>query len=150
NVPGTKGRFIEFDASGVRGSGVIEKQDASAFFRSTLKGAYVLSLAGKDSVDARIGALGIFVFDGVGNILGGSMDVNDGGTVSPTFASFRGSYRVDSSGRGTANLSIPGFAGGAFRFAFQVVSATKLLLISIDPLSQNNPVFSGPAELQSG
>jgi hypothetical protein len=48
------------------------------------------------------------------------------------------------------NLSIPGFAGGSFRFAFYVVSATKLLFISTDQLSPNNPLFGGPAELQSG
>src|SRR6202008_5005433 len=35
-------------------------------------------------------------------------------------------------------------------FAFYVVSATKLLFISTNPLSSNNPLFSGPAELQSG
>jgi len=150
NVTGTKARFIEFDASGIRGSGELEKQDPSAFGVSLLKGAYVLRLAGKDSMDARIGALGIFDFDGTGNILGGSLDVNDGGTLSPTFASFGGIYRVASTGRGIANLSIPGFAGGSFRFAFYVVSATKLLFISTDQLSPNNPLFGGPAELQSG
>ncbi len=150
NVAGTKGRFIEFDASGIRGSGEFEQQDSSAFDGSALKGAYVLRLAGTDSLNARIGALGIFDFDGAGNILGGSLDVNDGGTLSPTFASFKGIYRVDSTGRGIANLSIPGFAGGSFRFAFYVVSATKLLFISTDQLSPNNPLFGGPAELQSG
>ena len=150
NVTGTKARFIEFDASGIRGSGELEKQDPSAFGVSLLKGAYVLRLAGKDSMDARIGALGIFDFDGTGNILGGSLDVNDGGTLSPTFASFGGIYRVASTGRGIVNLSIPGFAGGSFRFAFYVVSATKLLFISTDQLSPNNPLFGGPAELQSG
>jgi len=150
NVAGTKARFIEFDASGIRGSGEFDKQDPSAFDRSELKGAYVLKLAGTDSLNMRIGALGIFDFDGTGNILGGSMDVNDGGTLSPTFASFKGIYRVDSTGRGTANLSIPGFAGGAFRFAFYVISTTKLLFISTDQLSPSNPLFGGPAELQSG
>ena len=150
NVAGTKARFIEFDASGIRGTGEFEQQDSSAFGRSALKGAYVLSLAGTDSLNSRIGALGIFDFDGSGNILGGSLDVNDGGTLSPTFASFKGIYRVDSTGRGIANLSIPGFAGGAFSFAFYVVSATKLLFISTDQLSPNNPLFGGPAELQSG
>jgi len=150
NVAGTKARFIEFDASGIRGAGEIDKQDPSAFKVSLLKGAYVLKLAGIDTLNARIGALGIFDFDGGGNILGGSMDVNDGGTVSPTFASFAGIYRVDSTGRGIANLNIPGFAGGAFRFAFYVVSTTKLLFISMDQLSPSNPLFGGPAELQSG
>jgi hypothetical protein len=150
NMAGTSGRFIEFDASGIRGSGVIEKQDPTAFALSTFKGAYVVSLAGKDSLGERIGALAILDFNSAGAIVGGSMDVNDGGTVSPTFGSFQGIYRIDSTGRGIVNLSIPGFAGGSFRFAFYVVSANKLLLTSTDQLSPSNPIFSGPAELQSG
>ncbi len=150
NMAGTSGRFIEFDASGIRGSGVIEKQTPTSLTLATFKGAYIVSLAGKDTTGDRIGALAILDFNGAGAIVGGSMDVNDGGTVSPTFGSFHGVYRIDSTGRGIVNLSVPGFAGGSFRFAFYVVSASKLLVISIDQLSANNPVFSGPAELQSG
>ena len=150
NIAGTKARFIEFDSTGIRGSGVFEQQDPSAFSVSALKGAYVLRLSGSNSGGARIGALGLLYFDGTGNIFGGSMDVNNGGTVKPTFASFSGVYRVDPTGRGTANLTIPGFLGGGFRFAFYVVSAEKQLYISIDQLSAKNPLFSGPAELQLG
>jgi len=150
NVTATGGGFIEFDSTGIRGSGRFEAQDSSAFTISALKGAYVLSLAGKDSAGNRIGALGIIDLDGSGSIFGGSMDVNDGGIVAPTYASFNGIDRVESTSRGILDLSIPGFAGGSFRFAFYVVSAQKLFLVSIDPLSSNNPIFSGPVELQSG
>ena len=150
NLLGTKGRLISFDQSGVRGSGVIERQDPTAFDPSILAGGYVLKLAGMDAYGARIGALGLIFTDGNGFISGSSLDVNDGGIVSPTFATFSGSYIVDSTGRGTATLSIPGFDGGTFDFAFYVVSANELLLISVDPLSFGNPIFSGSAELQSG
>jgi hypothetical protein len=57
---------------------------------------------------------------------------------------------VTSNGRGTLGLSIPGFDGGSFNFAIYVVSANEFLAISLDPLSTDNPLFSGPAELQSG
>jgi hypothetical protein len=150
NLLGTKGRLISFDQSGVRGSGVIERQDPTAFDPSVLSGGYVLKLAGMDVFGARIGALGLIFPDGNGFISGSSLDVNDGGSVSPTFATFSGIYSVDSTGRGTATLSIPGFDGGTFDFAFYVVSANELLLISVDPLSFDNPIFSGPAELQTG
>jgi hypothetical protein len=150
NSAGTNGRFIEFDDSGVRGSGIIEQQDTTAFTLAALHGPYVLSLAGEDSAGDRIGALGIFDFDGSGGIVGGSMDVNDGGTVLPTYGSVQGSYSVAGTGRGIANLSVPGFAGGTFQFAFDVVSANELLLISTTSLSSSNPIFSGPAQLQSG
>jgi hypothetical protein len=150
NSTGTNGRFIEFDDSGVRGSGIIEQQDTTAFTLGALKGPYVLSLTGRTSVGTRIGALAIFDFDGSGDIVGGSMDINDGGTILPTLASFQGIYRVDSTGRGIVNLSIPGFAGGALQLAFYVVSANKLLLVSTSLLSPGNAIFGGMAELQSG
>jgi Fe-S cluster assembly iron-binding protein IscA len=150
NQPGTKGRFIEFDDSGIRGSGVVERQDPSAFGASSLSGGYVLGLTGKDNVADRIAMIGVMYPNGSGSVSAGSIDVNDAGVLSPTIASLHGTYKVDPSGRGTASLSIPGFAGGSFTFAFYVISTNKLLMVSIDPLSANNPIFAGSAELQSG
>jgi Fe-S cluster assembly iron-binding protein IscA len=151
NLLGTKGRFISFDNSGVRGSGVLELQDPAAFDASVISGGYVFNLTGMDSTNQRIGALGLIFPSGSGFISGSSLDVNDGGAVFPTFATFDGVYSVDdATGRGTATLSIPGFDGGIFNFAFYVVSANEFLMISTDPLSFDNPIFSGPAELQTG
>jgi hypothetical protein len=153
NKLGTKGRLISFDQSGVRGSGVLERQDPTAFDASVLMGGYVLNLTGWDFfAGTRIGALGLIFLDGSGFISGASMDVNDGGNVSPTYATFSGSYSVDdSTGRGTATLNIPGFDGGTFDFAFYIVSANEILLESVDALSYFTPnVFGGPAELQTG
>jgi hypothetical protein len=145
---GAKGHFIEFDQSGIYGSGIIEQQDPSAFTTAGLSGSYVLKLTGNDSVAHRIGAVGqIYCKAGVVSI--GSLDVNDGGVVSPTHAPFEGDYRVESTGRGTVDLSIPGFDGGSFEFAVYVVSSSEYFMISIDPLSSKNPVFSGVAELQT-
>jgi Fe-S cluster assembly iron-binding protein IscA len=150
NSTNTGGRFIELDTTGIRGSGLFEKQDVSAFAVAALKGSYVASLAGEDSAGNRIGSLALLYFTGLGSIPGGTMDVNDGGIAPPTFGALNGVYRVDPTGRGTLNLSVPGFDGGSFRFAFYVVSAQKLLLVSIDRLSSDNPIFSGPAEVQTG
>ena len=88
NLLGTKGSLISFDSSGVRGSGVLEKQDPTAFDPSVFSGGYVLKLTGMDVYGARIGALGLIFPDGNGFISGSSLDVNDGGSVSPTFATF--------------------------------------------------------------
>jgi hypothetical protein len=150
NLLDTKGRFITFDDSGVRGSGVIERQDPTAFDPSVLANGYVMALSGADQGGARVGALGLMFPDGSGFISGSTLDVNDGGSVAPTFASFSGVYNVDPTGRGTATLLIPGFGGGIFDFAFYVVSANEFLMISIDPLFQNGVIFGGPAELQNG
>jgi Fe-S cluster assembly iron-binding protein IscA len=151
NLLGTKGRFISFDNSGVRGSGVLELQDPTAFDASILAGGYAFNLTGMDSGGSRVGALGLIFPDGSGFVSGSSLDVNDGGIVAPTFGTFDGIYSVDdTTGRGTATLSIPGFGGGTFNFAFYIVSANEFLMISTDPLFLNGLIFSGPAELQSG
>lgn len=150
NPLGTKGRFISFDNSGTRGGGVIERQDQTAFDPSVLQGGYALNLTGMNEFGQRIGALGLIFPDGSGFISGSSLDVNEGGNISPTFATFNGTYNVDASGRGTTSLQIPGFDGGTFHFAFYVVSANEFLMVSIDPLSGDNPIFGGPAELQTG
>lgn len=147
---GKKGRFIEFDSTGVRGSGIIKRQDPTAFDPSAFTGGYVFSLAGMETAGLRIGALGLIFPDGSGFISGSSLDVNDGGQVSPTFATFNGLYSVEANGRGTMTLAVPGFAGGVFNFAFYVVSANEFLLQSIDIFSDSNPIFNGPAEIQTG
>lgn len=150
NTLGTKGRFISFDSSGVRGSGVIERQDTSAFDPSVLANGYVLGLSGEDGYGARVGALCLMFPDGAGFIAGSTCDVNDGGSVAPTYASFSGSYTVDSTGRGTATLLIPGLGSGVLDFTFYVVSANEFLIISADPIGQNNFILGGPAEIQNG
>jgi len=150
NTLGTKGRFISFDQSGVRGSGVIERQDPTAFDPSVLSNGYVLGLSGEDSGGGRVGALGLIFPDGFGFISGSTLDVNDSGSVAPTYASFSGIYSVDSTGRGTATLLIPGLGSGIFDFAFYVVSANEFLLVSTDPIGQNNFILGGPAEIQNG
>ncbi len=150
NTLGTIGSLVVFDNSGLHGSGVIKLQDTTAFDPSLISGGYVLSLAGMDSFGSRIAALGLIFPSGSGFISGASLDVNDGGSVSPTFGSFFGQYDVDGTGRGTAMLTIPGFDGGTFNFAFYVVSTNELLFVSVDQLSFENPIFSGPAEFQTG
>ncbi len=147
---GDKGRFIEFDESGIRGAGVLERQDATAFKTSAFSGGYAISLNGQNVTGARIGAVGVMYPSGSGAISGGSLDVNDGGAVSPTFGSFNGILSVAGSGRGLSTLNITGFDGGTFNFALYVISRSEFFMVSLDLLSANNPLLAGSAELQSG
>ena len=150
NSLGTKGRFISFDQSEVRGSGVIERQDPTAFDPSVFANGYVMGLSGEDSAGGRVAALGLIFPDGVGFISGSSMDINDAGSVAPTYPTFSGIYSVDSTGRGTMTLLIPALGSGVLDFSFYVVSANEFLLVSTDPIFQNNLILGGPAELQNG
>jgi len=141
--------FIEFDTTGVRGSGILKAQNPADFSDAALTNNYVLSLGGADAAGSRLGALGVIGFN-AGKITGNLMDVNDGGVDAPPFIGFPGNYNIAANGRGTASLFIQGFEGGTFHLALYVVSAQEVFTISTDTLSANNPVFSGEVLQQSG
>jgi hypothetical protein len=144
------GSLIESDTSGISGSGIMKIQSPSAFTPSAFTGGYAIGLTGADSSGARIAAVGSIFPSGVGSISGSSLDVNDGGSTMPTFATFSGTYNVDSTGHGRATFVIPGFAGGIFNFVLYAVSANECFLLSINQLGDANPVFAGVMEAQTG
>jgi len=144
------GNLIESDNSGILGSGVIKLQDPSAFNPSAFSGGYALSLTGADAGGGRIAAVGSIFPSGVGTISGSSLDVNDAGDSMPTFGTFSGTYSVDGTGHGKVSFVIPGFDGGTFNFALYVISASEYFMVSIDPLTVNNPLFAGMVERQTG
>ncbi len=150
NQSGVLARFIETDASGIRGAGIMKAQDTKAFNEGALSGGYTVGLTGSDARSARIAALADLFFSGSGFIAGSSMDVNDGGNTLPNLSRFSGAYTVASDGRGTTSLTIPGFDGGTFHFAVYVVNASEFFLLSTDQLSFENPLMNGDALLQSG
>ena len=144
------GKLIESDNSGIVGSGVIKLQDPAAFNPSAFTGGYAISLTGADVGGGRIAAIGSIFPSGAGTISGSSLDVNDAGDTMPTFATFSGTYSVDGNGHGKATFVIPGLDGGTFNFALYAISATECFVVSIDPLSANNPIFAGMLEAQIG
>ena len=146
---GQSARFIEFDTSGVRGSGILKARTASQFSNSTLNGTYVLGVTGEESSSARVGVLGSLIFNGAGAISGSALDVNDGGNILPTFINFPGNYSIDSTGRGTAALFLSGFASSTLHFAAYVVSSTDVFLVSTDPFVAPSPILSGELSQQS-
>jgi len=150
SADGKSARFIEFDSSGVRGSGVLKAQNTSAFSRGALIGSYVSVLSGADSTGGRFGALALLFYNGLGSITGSTWDVNDNGTAPPPFAGFPGTYTVLSNGRGSEILFIQGFDGATFHLTLYVVSSQEVFVISSDALSAGHPIFSGVALLQSG
>jgi hypothetical protein len=143
-------RMIEADGSGIRGTGVIKRQNPAAFSNAGVAGGYTVNLTGVDSAGGRLAALSSIFPSGTGVVSGSAMDVNDAGFIPATFINFSGSYGVGTNGRGTLTLTVPNFAGGKFNFAIYVVSSSEFFVLSTDLLSSANPLFSGPALLQSG
>lgn len=150
NQTASSAQMVRFDTSGTRASGVFKMQDPSAFDPTAFANGYAVELSGFDFAGGRIGALGLIYPSGLGTISGSSLDVNDAGNVFPTFGTFTGTYAIPASGRGALSLVIPGFDGGVFNFSMYVISLNEVFLISLDPVSENNPLFSGTGELQVG
>jgi hypothetical protein len=124
------------------GSGRLDLQDTSAFSNSALSSNYVFNLNGADGGGLSFSSIGFMTLNGRGAISGGSLDSNDNGGVAFGVPA-SGSYTTASNGRGTLTLN-GNF--GVYEFAFYVVSAQRLRLVSIGSLG--GPVWSGIADAQ--
>jgi hypothetical protein len=144
------GSVISYDATNLfLLSGILLKQDTSAFSTSKFSGKYALGLAGVDASEDRYVMAGAFTSDGQGNLTNGELDADEIGP-GPTNTTFSASnFTVANSGRGTASLDITALGSG--NFAFYVVNATELLVIQTDAITGPlGSVLTGQVQQQSG
>jgi hypothetical protein len=156
-------RIIEFDdttGSGKRGSGVLKPSTTPATATSGISGHFALLFDGPtyeiSMAQAKQALVCSFQTDGAGNIVAGTADWNEAGSMAADLTGLKGSYSVDSFGHGL--LTVSGFTpggsvGGIFRFSFYQVSPGEWLAISIDPQNANSPIpplFSGSVLQQTG
>jgi len=111
-----------FDATGTA-TGQANLQDPTFFNAGGLTGTYVFDFSGVHGA-APLSQIGEFTSDGLGNITGGLLDTNDGGTISAQ-APFMGTYSVNSDGRGTASF-------GSQNFSFYIVSQGSAKFVGTD------------------
>ena len=142
-----RGRLVGLNDS--RTSGVLAKQDTTAFSTAAITGGYAFGLTGTSSTDFSIQggdpvsvsdtlvADGRFTASG-GSLSAGQIDVhslgvafNSSGTPAANLP-FAGTYAVDTNGRGTAVLTFAGQDPNLSNFSFYVISATELLFIELD------------------
>jgi len=98
-------------------------------FSLGLSGIYVFDFAGVQGSNA-LSQIGEFTANSAGNVTGGSMDINDGGTISSLVPITSGAYILNSStGRGTMNFAA---SGTTFNFAFYMVSQGSAKFVGID------------------
>lgn len=140
-ISNQQARLIADDTAS-NGSGRFDLQDTSAFANSSLSGNYVFNLNGTDGSGLSFSSIGFINLNGRGLVSNGSLDSNDNGGVTFGIPA-SGAYTTASSGRGTLTLS---GLFGTYSFAFYVVSAQKLRLVSIGSLG--GPVWSGTADFQ--
>lgn len=129
--------FLDDNGSGQIGSGMLVKQDATAFTQASFAGTYAFGLTGQNPSVQRAAELGFITYDNAGHVTSATDDFNDNGTVGS--GSFTGTYTgPDANGRilqTQTNHTSPDTA-------IYVVSANEGLAVTINPRS-TNPLLAG-------
>jgi hypothetical protein len=157
----TRGRMIELDNEQIWTTGLLAKQDPTAFSTAAITGGYAFGLSGTAGSGFPLNAVGRFTASG-GSLSAGLTDVyglglteSGSGTVSAGLRlPFSGVYQVSANGRGTAVFTFTAQDPAFSNFAFYVVSASELLLVETDTCQSGICTFkggiSGEALQQSG
>ena len=132
------GLVISFDNTDTA-SGSLDLQNSSAFSLASLAGSFAFNLSGINDVGAADATAGAFTFNSSGNITTGIQDFSDDGAVTQS-APITGTLTNPTTGRGTLSLTTN---EGALTFAYYVIDATHLRLVSLDTTSV--PILSGDA-----
>ena len=151
------GHIIFYDSSNVKASGVLRKQDTSAFSTSKIKGNYAFGFAGVDAAfggatSARYVTAGQFDSNGTGTLSGSyDSDIYGNGVVSDqTLSTSDLSVVSGTTGRGTVSITFNNSNAyhGTLNFVFYVVSATELLVMEDDAAGYS--LLTGQVVGQSG
>ncbi|HWF39020.1 MAG TPA: Ig domain-containing protein [Candidatus Acidoferrales bacterium] len=142
DATGAHGRLIEFDATGVRGSGRVEKQSVSVCTFNTISGEYAVGITGTATglggfTAGPVALAGRFTASppgsaaGTGSIGNGEMDANAPGFTSYAQETVSGTYQTTSqTARCTATIfpaSLP-----SMKFSAYPVSASEYFLVETD------------------
>jgi len=168
DTTGSHGRVIEFDSSGNRGSGQIEKQSVTTCAFNTMTGEYAVGITGNSAdlggfTAGPVALAGRFTASppanssGQGSIGNGEMDANTPGFTSPAQETVSGTYQTTSQIARCVATIVPASLP-SLTFSAYPVSASEFFLIEIDPVTANTPFltigtlmqqvgypFSGPA-----
>ena len=147
--------IIEFDDSTGgfimvrRNSGVLLKQDTSAFSTSSINGSYAFGFVGIDSSKNRFGMAGaVSTARWNGELYSGVLDSDDSSSGASGAVSITGgAYTVASYGRGTATI---GNAQGSLLVTASTLSVKRTARVGIDTFrAGGNPLVSGTILQQS-
>ncbi len=151
---GNTGRLAQFDGLGTA-KGTLEPQTSTTAFGNA---SYVFRAAGVDSgnnsvgVPEPMGTVGQFTADGAGNITGGTVDINDFGTLTALTPLTASTYSsADANGRGTGLLAVATSGSGStttfINFTFYVVNSSKINFVQNDAAPAT--AVAGVAEVQN-
>jgi len=156
---GSQGRMIEFDSTGIRGSGDLEARSLSACSASTFNGNYVFGLSGQqaqtsDSVAGPLAIVGTFVATppasgSSGSIASSEFDANTPTKITTLSKTLSGTYAASAeTTRCTMSFSssLPNM-----NFAVYPVTNRFSFVIETDTIGPTTPILSsGTMETQLG
>jgi len=156
---GSHGRMIEFDSSGIRGSGQIEKRTVSTCVANTLSGPYAYGLAGNAVSSTLTGAgpvvvVGSFIATppagaGAGSIGTGESDANLPSGITPGDQTVSGSYQTTSQSTRCSMSLLQKI--GTMSFSVYPVSLSEAFLVETGQVNSNEPfLMSGKLLQQRG
>jgi hypothetical protein len=144
-----EGSVVEFDSSGYLMSGVIELQNSASFLKQDIAGNYALGFTGSGMAGDRLAVAGQFTADGSGGITGGVFDADDSGTPTTGGAiDSTSAYNVDTT-TGRCALTLSGISPAPSGYVAYIVSASRLLVLSMDTASTSGLV-TGEIDEQTG
>ena len=145
------GHMISFDNTGALTSGLLRKQQTTAFSTGEIKNNYAFELVGSSGGSSRFAMAGEFNSTGSGT-LSGEVDADSGGSGSgsgPVNVTLSASdFSVASTGRGTASITFTSEA--TINFAFYVVNSSEMLMMAVDTSQTPPMVIAGQVLQQSG
>jgi hypothetical protein len=132
-------RFIQNGGSGNQGTGYIRKvTSVTKITISQLAAFWAYGAQGADASQARYAAAGTFQSDSSGNWTNVEDDINDNGSVThDTTATGKFTFIDPVTQRGTATITANSVTTN---YVFYAVSASELIMLSIDPVSASAPL----------
>lgn len=150
---GSHGRLIEFDASGIRGSGQLEKQSLNTCVSNTISGDYALGLTGNAAAVAGVSPAGPVamagrltatppaIAGGQGSLGNGEMDANTPGFVTINPASVSGIFQTTSQAT-RCTMTVTPSSLASMTFSVYPVSATESFLVETDAVNSTTPFLT--------
>lgn len=152
DATGAHGRLIEFDSTGVRGSGQLEQQTQSTCAFNTISGEYAVGITGNalgqgGFTPGPVALVGRFTASppsgasGLGSIGNGEMDANTPGVSSFAQQTLVGSYQSTAQ-PAVCTVSLSPASLSSMNFSAYPVSSAKYFLVETDHSSgTSNPLF---------
>jgi hypothetical protein len=149
------GHIMRYDGtSSDVSSGLLRKQQTTAFSTGEITGNYAFGIVGADQSSNRFAVAGELTTNG-STSFSGEADYDSGcssgscsGNVGNTTLS-SSNFNVASTGRGTASISFTG-PGATINMVFYVVNSSEMLMMAVDAPETPPMIIAGQALKQSG